>query len=88
MNEDKFFLTYNQQMRKLRDVKKIECSGTKHKNILVRAGYFNIINGYKTPFISGVDAAGNHTYISNTSIEQIYAVKQFDEQLRSYRLDI
>lgn len=47
MPEDKLFLTYNQQMRKLRNNKQILCNGSSHKKILVRAGYFNIVNGYK-----------------------------------------
>ena len=84
MQNDKFFLTYNQQMKKLRNDKGIICSGSMHKNILIRAGYFNIINGYKNPFISGRN--GNHIYISGTTIEQLQAVKLFDEKLRSFLL--
>lgn len=83
MSDNKYFLTYNQQMRKLRNDKQISCQGSSHKKILVRSGYFNIVNGYKTPFVSGIDANGNHSYISGTSIDQMYAVKCFDEQLRS-----
>lgn len=83
---DKFFLTYNQQMKKLRNDKQILCKGTAHKKILVRAGYFNIVNGYKNPFVSGQDTNGNHIYISGTSIDQLNAVKHFDEQLRSFLL--
>ena len=75
MNEDKLFLTYNQQMKKLRNDKHIECKGSSHKKILIRAGYFNIVNGYKTPFVSGRDSNGNHSYISGTSINQLQAVK-------------
>lgn len=86
MQNDKFFLTYNQQMKKLRNDKGIICSGSMHKNILIRAGYFNIINGYKNPFISGRNGAGNHIYISGTTIEQLQAVKLFDEKLRSFLL--
>ncbi len=37
MNKDKYFLTYNQQMRKLRNDKNIICNGSSHKKILVRA---------------------------------------------------
>lgn len=85
-SDDKLFLTYNQQMRKLRNDKGIECSGSTHKKILIRAGYFNIVNGYKNPFVSGQDANGNHSYISGTSIDQLQAVKKFDEQLRSFLL--
>ncbi len=85
-NDDKYFLTYNQQMRKLRDDKQIVCKGTPHKMILVRSGYFNIINGYKNPFVSGQDSNGKHHYISGTSIDQMQAVKKFDESLRSFLL--
>ena len=35
MNDDKLFLTYNQQMRKLRNDKHITCNGSAHKMILV-----------------------------------------------------
>lgn len=84
--EDKSFLTYNQQMRKLRKDKKILCNGSEHKKILIRAGYFNIINGYKTPFTCGTDSDGNHNYIPDTSIDQIYRVKLFDDSLRSLLL--
>lgn len=53
MAADKEFLTYNQQMKKLRDKKKIDCGNTKDKTTLVRMGYFNLVNGYKEPFICG-----------------------------------
>ena len=86
MARDKDFLTYNQQMRKLRNDKHISCNGSNNKKILVRAGYFNIVNGYKNPFVSGQDSDGNHSYISGTSIDQMQAVKKFDEQLRSFLL--
>lgn len=86
MSDDKFFLTYNQQMRKLRNNKGILCNGSSHKKILIRAGYFNIVNGYKNPFISGQDSKGNHSYIAGTSISQLQSVKKFDEQLRSFLL--
>lgn len=86
MSENKNFLTYNQQMKKLRNDKKIDCNNSPHKNILVRAGYFNIINGYKTPFICDTDSNGKHIYLPNTSIEQLYIVKKFDDELRLFLL--
>ena len=86
ISEDKLFLTYNQQMRRLRNNKQIICNGSSHKKILVRAGYFNIVNGYKNPFISGRDSNGVHSYISGTSIDQLQAVKKFDDLLRSFLL--
>ena len=47
MANDKSFLTYNQQMKKLRNDKKIDCNGTPHKISLVRSGYFNILTVIK-----------------------------------------
>lgn len=69
MSDDKIFLTYNRQMKKLRKDKKINCSGTPHKTAFVRSGYFNIINGYKMPFTCGFDTSGNHIYFPDTSLE-------------------
>lgn len=80
---DKDFLTYNQQMRRLRDKKHIVCEGTKDKSILARLGYFNLVNGYKTPFVCGNNpATGKHIYISGTSLDHFYALKCFDDDLR------
>ena len=86
MANDKSFLTYNQQMKKHRKDKKIDCNGTPHKISLVRSGYFNMINGYKTPFTCGTDANGNHTYFPNTTLSQINSLKKFDESLRIFLL--
>ena len=79
---DKDFLTYNQQMRLLRDRKHVDCEGSRDKTLLVRNGYFNLINGYKTPFTCGTDASGNHVYLPNTSIDHFYYLKLFDDDLR------
>lgn len=82
----KDFLTYNQQMKHLRDDKNIDCHDSKAKQILIRNGYFNLINGYKMPFVQSIDKSGKHTYIGGTSIEHLYNVKQFDEELKLHLL--
>ena len=79
---DKPFKTYNQQMKYLRETKNIECSGSQHKSILITCGYFNLINGYKTPFIIRTDSSGNHQYIGGPTIDHFKAVKDFDDELR------
>jgi len=84
--KNKYFLTYNQQMKRLRNDKNIVCEGTANKKILVRAGYFNLVNGYKSPFVQGKDTKGNHIYLPGTTIQQLLAVKTFDDKLRSYLL--
>lgn len=83
---DKSFLTHNQQMKKLRDTKNIACTGSAAKEILCRVGYFNLVNGYKNAFVAGKDAQGHHTYYRGTSIQELYALKQFDDELRSVLL--
>ena len=66
MGTDKDFLTYNQQMKKLRNKKNIVCERSKDKSILVRIGYFNLINGYKTPFVCGIDpVTKEHIFLKN-----------------------
>ncbi len=87
MSDDKNFLTYNQQLKKLRNDKKISCNkSSKDKEILVRMGYFNIVNGYKNPFICDKDINGNYIYLPNTDLSNIYELKRFDEKLRNFLL--
>lgn len=69
-------------MKYLRDDKNIVCRGSSAKNILIRNGYFNLVNGYKMPFVQKIDTDGKHIYIGGTSIEQLYEVKKFDEELK------
>lgn len=76
----KKFLTYNQQMRKLRDDKKIQCDDD-DKLILIKNGYFNLVNGYKTPFIITKND-NQHEYINGINLKQLYSLKKFDESIR------
>lgn len=78
----KEFKTYNAQMRHLRDCKGINCCGSDDKQILIRHGYFNLINGYKTPFIAGKDSDGKYKYVGKTKLSHFEAVKNFDTELR------
>lgn len=82
MASDKNFLTYNQQMKKLRKDKNISCKNTTDKTTLVKMGYFNLVNGYKEPFICGRTSDDKHIYIANTSLESLYVLKKFDDSLR------
>lgn len=77
----KDFLTYNQQMKYLRDSKKISCNGSKEKSLLVSHGYFNLVNGYKNPFVSAT-INGSHKYYVDTNIGELVALKEFDDNLR------
>ena len=77
----KDFLTYNQQMKYLRDDKLIACNGSQEKSLLVANGYFNLVNGYKNPFVVG-QQNGRHVYQKGTNIKELFALKEFDDDLR------
>lgn len=78
----KDFLTYEEQIDHLVNDKKIACDNQSGRNILCKNGYFNLVNGYKEPFVQGKDSNNAHIYIGGTTIENLYSVKKFDEELR------
>ena len=78
---DKKFLSLDEQVKHLNDDKKIQCS-TQDRLSLLRIGYFNLVNGYKTPFTSSKDDYGNHIYAKGTTISELIALKSFDDELR------
>ncbi|MDR3283834.1 MAG: Abi family protein [Treponema sp.] len=73
------FLTYSEQIRKLRDEKGLIIKDEAHAvEILTQAGYFSFINGYKTPFKD--PATGK--YKKGSTFEDIENLYLFDEALR------
>ena len=65
------FLTYDQQLDKLQNEKKLQIHDrAAAKEILKNIGYFSLIGGYKTPFINPM----TRIYQNNTSFEDIYAL--------------
>ena len=51
--------------------------------ILERYGYYEIINGYKDPFL---ESSNPEKYIYEACFEDIYALYSFDAALRDYTL--
>ncbi len=73
------FLTYQQQIRKLVDEKHLIVKDvTFAMEKLQELSYFTLIGGYKTLFRNPM----TRVYIKNTTFEDIYALYQFDNQLR------
>lgn len=73
------FLTYDQQIDKLVNEKGLIINDIlSAKKLLKEHGYFALISGYKQPFKSK-----NGLYKKNTSIEDIFDLYNFDDQLRS-----
>lgn len=77
--QGKPFMTYEQQIYKLRNDKKLEIRNVEYAiHLLKEHSYFALISGYKAPFKS---EAG--TYKIHTSIEEIYNLYVFDDDLRT-----
>lgn len=76
---DKPFMTYEQQINKLQNEKKLEIQDTAYAmKLLKEHSYFALISGYKKPFKDK-----NGIYKIHTKIEDIYALYIFDDKLRT-----
>ena len=79
IEKNKPFLTYHQQLAKLRDEKKLQIDDEeKAIAMLKRHSYFALISGYKCPF-----KRKDGTYQPHTSLDDIYALYSFDNALRN-----
>lgn len=81
---DRPFKTHRQQLTILRSRNIIIADGSKAINILRKEGYYNIINGYKEIFLDAqvTSQTGEDYYKNGTTFEQMYALYDFDRNLR------
>ena len=78
---DKPFLTYESLVVKLRDEKKLTIpEGTEAHviQLLKKCGYFFLVSGYKNLF-----KASDGTYLPAVTIDDLFALYQFDNTLRT-----
>lgn len=82
------FQTHNSQLKILRKRNIIIKNGSKAKGILIRENYYQIINGYKHIFldINETKKRKDDYYKTGTTFEQIYALYEFDRNLRNLLL--
>ncbi|MGE4320056.1 MAG: Abi family protein [Acholeplasmataceae bacterium] len=76
----KEFLTFDKQIEKLNNEKKIVVVGKQSREYIVRNGYFNLINGYKEYFCR--NNGGSRLYYDNIKIDQFKMVMSFDRNIR------
>lgn len=73
------FLTYEEQIQKLRDEKKLQIEDVEYAiSLLKKHSYFALVSGYKRPF-----KKPDGTYKELTSLNDIYALYTFDNALRN-----
>ena len=80
---DKPFKTIEQQMAilKSRNMAVEPSAGP----ILLREGYYSVVNGYKGPFLEREGNGGDleDRYLDGTSFDDVYRLFRFDRDLRS-----
>lgn len=76
------FMTYEQQIQKLRDKNLTITDENEAKSILQQDGYYALITGYKDLFKN----PSTKNYRDGTTLQDILALYQFDEQLRELTL--
>ena len=80
MDETYRYTTPEQQIEKLKKQKLSFSNEQRAKEILETYGYYNIINGYRDPYITR--SYGEKIYNPNVTFEQIYALFVFDHSIR------
>ena len=76
----KKFKSYNEQIKILKGRKLVISNEIWAKDMLERENYYNIINGYKEPFID--KRYKKERYKKGATIEEIYALYSFDRDIR------
>ena len=74
------FLSINEQINHLQKDKNIKCDQS-DKIELIKRGYFNLVNGYKHPFVIKMNDRGNHIYESGTTLTDLEHLMDFDDKL-------
>ena len=80
---DKTFSTTNAQLRKLRARGMVISNGSRTKRIIEMENYYNLINGYKSPFLDKSYSGTDEQYLTGTKFEEIHALYLFDRELRN-----
>lgn len=83
---EKHFRNFRVQIRLLESRGVIIKNKKWAKRILATSNYYDVINGYKEPFLS--QSIPIEKYKVGTKLEEIYALYEFDRRLRSETLEI
>ena len=87
---DKSYKSYRQQLNILRSRGMVigkGSQGSRVMRILERENYYNVINGYKELFLDvKATPTTNETYKTGTTFNEVYALYNFDRELRNIYL--
>lgn len=87
---EKTYKTHRQQLNILRSRGMVigkGSQGSRVMRILERENYYNVINGYKEPFLaSKATATNDEVYKPGTTFDEVFALYHFDRELRNIYL--
>lgn len=87
---EKTYKTHRQQLNILRSRGMVigkGSQGSRVMRILERENYYNVINGYKEPFLaSKATATNDEVYKPGTTFDEVFALYNFDRELRNIYL--
>lgn len=80
---DKVYLSTNDQIHRLLSRGMVITNAVKAKHIIEMENYYNLINGYKQPFLDPAYTGSDESYLPGTKFEEVYALYLFDRELRN-----
>lgn len=79
----KEFKTHNSQLRILRSRGLVISNGSTAKRVLEKENYYNVVNGYKEPFIkTKATDKTDEVYLKGTEFNELKALYEFDRNIR------
>ncbi len=86
-NNKKPFKTYDELLDIMKSKNLIISNEKESKTFLELYGYYNVVNGYKFPFICRTDTA-KEEFIENTTFEHIASLYMFDSYVKQFTLPV
>lgn len=80
---DKVYSSTDDQIHILRSRGMTIADAACAKRTIDLENYYNLINGYKQPFLDSTYSGSDERYISGTKFEEIHSLYLFDRELRN-----
>ena len=80
---DKVYSSTNDQIRILRSRGMNIADDGSAMQVIDLENYYNLINGYKQPFLDATYSGSDERYLPGTEFEEIHSLYLFDRELRN-----
>lgn len=80
---DKVYSSTDDQIRILRSRGMVITDTASTRRVIDLENYYNLINGYKQPFLDSTYSGSDERYLPGTKFEELYSLYLFDRELRN-----